>query len=313
MRTRQLYGIMLVSIAIIFVMSWLNTQLASHHLEGFRNNSSQLKYVVVTPAGRREYLENLFAHMKKQKSTYNEWHLWMNTQKTDDIEYMERLASENEWVKLKYHPKSDPSKGNMNIFKFFDYAVDPNTVYLRLDDDIVWLEDGFISNMFKQRLAHPENFLVFANIINNGIITHMHQRSGAFVLEDKIVDFSSGGNGWNDVDIVTRLHNAFIEDVKSGNLDKWKKSFNTWVAEDYPRISINAISWFGEEMRKVDRNLIVDEEQYLSSDYPKEVRKPNIIVGQPVCVHYAFYTQREHLDTTNILAKYRELAGLDSS
>lgn len=271
---------------------------------------SSPKCVVVTPAGRRQYLEILFAHLQKQKPAFDEWHLWMNTSVKEDVSYMQSLASANSWIRLVHHPRSDVSKGSLNIINFFDYAVDPNTIYLRLDDDIVWLEDGFVSKFYHQRLSNPHYFLVFANIINNAIITHLHQRSGAFWLNDKFVEYSCMGNGWNDVDIVTRLHEAFIEDVKLGSLDKWRRSFNTWIALDFERISINAIAWFGQDMNMVDRTQNEDEEEYLSSVYPKMARKYNLVVGQPLCVHYAFYTQRPHLDTTNVLTKYRELAGL---
>ena len=297
----------IVIVFCILVLIVVSVSRRRHRIEHMRSSP---RCVVVTPAGRRQYLEILFAHLYKQKQDFDEWHLWMNTSVDADISYMQTLAAANKWIKLVHHVRSDPSKGINNIINFFDHAVDPNTIYLRLDDDIVWLEDGFISKFYKQRLDNRQYFLVYANIINNAIITHLHQRSGAFWMSDKFVEYSCMGNGWTDTDIVTQLHQTFIEDVKIGALDKWRRSFNTWIALGHERISINAIAWFGQDMSQVDRSQTEDEEEYMSSVYPKIAGKYNIVVGQPLCAHYAFYTQRSHLDTTSVLAKYRELARL---
>ncbi len=296
--------IIIVCITLIIGVSFYQRPCIVDHFE------PSLRFVVVTPAGRRQYLEILYTYLHKQKHTFSEWHLWMNTNVQDDITYMHGLAASHTWIKLVRYPQLDPTKGSYNVIKFLDYAEDFNTIYLKLDDDIVWLEDEFISKMYQQRVLYPQYFLVYANTINNAIITHLHQRSGAFPYTDTFVDYDAMGKGWTDVDIATRLHRAFIGDIKAGSLDKWRRSFSTWIALNFERISINAISWYGRDMSRVDRTGKDDDEQYLSVEYPKMMNRHNVIVGQPMCVHYAFYTQREHLDTTNVLAMYRALAGL---
>jgi hypothetical protein len=44
------------------------------------------KVVVVTPAGRKQYLEILFKYILNLKSVITEYRLWVNTTNNDDIE-----------------------------------------------------------------------------------------------------------------------------------------------------------------------------------------------------------------------------------
>ena len=128
--------------------------------------------IVVTPSGRKRYLEKLYKHLCNQKTDFQYWHLWINTVDKNDIEYMKTLEKENSWIKL-IHIENLICTSNENISKFFRYAVDPDTVYIRLDDDVVWLENNFIKKLSTFRIENPEYFLVFANIVNNNVIDYI--------------------------------------------------------------------------------------------------------------------------------------------
>jgi hypothetical protein len=54
----------------------------------------------------------------------------------------------------------------------------------------------------------------------------------------------------------------------------------------------------------------LDEEQWLSVDKPLSIGAVNRIIGDTLFVHYSFYTQRDHLDKTDILKQYEKLANL---
>jgi hypothetical protein len=86
-------------------------------------------------------------------------------------------------------------------------------------------------------------------------------------------------------------------------LDKFRFS-GKWILTQYERVSINCISWRGEEFKLFDGNVGRDEEAWLSVEKPKEIQRPNCIFGEFVCVHYAFHTQRERIDSTDILSQY---------
>jgi hypothetical protein len=68
------------------------------------------------------------------------------------------------------------------------------------------------------------------------------------------------------------------------------------------------ISWLGKEFKKFNGDVGLDEEEWLSCDKPKQIQMPNIIFGDSLFVHYAFFTQRQYLDNTNILETYKKIS-----
>lgn len=267
-----------------------------------------MRRVVVTPAGRKKYLEILLEHMKREhdNSGFHQWDLWINTNVEEDIEYCRSLASKFPWIKTIELPGIH-CVTNSNIHKFFKYACDPRCVYVRVDDDIVYIEPGFFDKLYTFRIANPEPFLVYANIINNAVISHIHQRNrrfrytrlGGYKCMDDI--------GWKDPHYAETIHRAFIKDVKEGNIKKWHRSFDTWECIDFERVSINGISWLGRTFKEFEGQVGEDEEAWLSVDKPRMLNKTNVIFGGAICAHFAFFTQRSHLDTTDILDQYRDL------
>jgi hypothetical protein len=266
-----------------------------------------MKRVIVTPAGRERYLQRLLKHLERQKSDFDEWHLWMNTRVASDIAYAEKLAATYPWISTVYLPEkeNDPNTeyNNYRICRFFPLdAVDRDAVYLRLDDDVVWLEPTFVSKMFDYRLSHPEPFLIYGNIINNAILSHLHQRAGLLPRTKPAGYACMDDVGWRDPVFAEEVHMSFL---RSSSLKQWQH-FQRWTLhlDEYERCSINAISWTGNEFAAFGGKVGNDEEQWLSVDKPRELGRPNEINGQAVCVHFSFYTQRDHLDATDILEQY---------
>ena len=70
------------------------------------------------------------------------------------------------------------------------------------------------------------------------------------------------------------------------------------------RFSINAILWFGDEMKKFKGEVPGDDEEYLSCIYPTLQGLSNAWNGDAIVAHFAFFTQREELDRMGILEKY---------
>ncbi len=264
------------------------------------------KCVVVTPAGRRQYLEILVKHLAKQKNDFEEWHLWKNTNNAQDIECMENLQKSYSWIKIIEVPNSNPSQGNLNIHRFFNLTRDIDTIYIRLDDDIVWLDKNFISDLYNARISNPGYFLVYPQIINNALIGHIQQRTGVLKYPE-FIQYDVMGNGWKDPKISKSMHEQFLDCIEKNEVDTWRNCFKSWTAFTYERISINSIAFFGKTFANL--SVGIDEEQWLSCDYPKISNTPNIVVGSPMCVHYAFFTQRDYLDKEpKILQRYLDIA-----
>lgn len=277
-------------------------------LKDYIMKSKPYKYVIVTPSGRKKYLEILFKYILKYREYIDEYRLWVNTHNIEDIEYMESLAKSYDFVKLDFSADGLPTKGDCwAIHSFFKNCTDENTIYLRLDDDIVWMEDDFIFKMYDFRINNPQYFLVYANIINNAIMDHIRQRLGCFescqILQRHLFSYDCMDEiGWKNPTVAYLKHQQFLKDIKLNNINMYK--FHKWVLFFYERVSINCISWFGKDFKEFNGIVGANEEEWLSHDKPLNLLTPNCINGDALCSHFAFYSQRNFLDTTNILEEY---------
>ena len=275
-----------------------------------------LKVVVVTPAGRRRYLDVLRRYVLTSPIV-DRWDLWVNTDDQEDLVWMGEQVGKSEKVRTVHAPlltrkesASTPHQRKIeSVYRFFPRANDADTVYVRLDDDIVYLAPGFFETLLSYRLRCPTPLLVSAAVVNNAIVDHLRQRAGVLGLTwGKIGYRCMDPLGWENPGWAEHVHRRFLEDVRTGYRWRWQTS--DWVFYDSERFSINAVSWTGTGMAAAQRIEPVgeDEEWWLTGLYPQNVGIPNHLCGGAICAHFAFHTQREHLDRTDILDGYRQLA-----
>lgn len=269
--------------------------------------TGRMKRIVVTPAGRRKYLEPLWKHLLSQRSSFDEWHLWVNTVDEDDLRFMRSIASEHvpggNPIRLVDAPGSQPREGVHNIHRFFPGCTDPGAVYLRLDDDVVWLSPGFVSGMFSRRESDCRSFLISGNVVNNAVCSHLVSKGSGVIppcgpsADDPV--------GWGDAAYAEGVHRAFLSSLSRGSIDEWL--VDDHVMPPACRISINAVSWRGDAFSRFAGAVGVDEEAWLTVFAPAWCG-PVVVDGGALCVHFAFGVQRDRLDSTDLLDRYNELA-----
>lgn len=267
------------------------------------------KVVVVTPAGRKKYMEILIKYILREKNIVDEYRIWVNTKNSKDIAYFKELATKHKgFITLDERFIDEEECGsNFNIHRFFDKCIDEDTIYVRLDDDVVWLQPNCIENLVKYRIENPEPFLIYGTIINNGIVDSLLQNFGYYNNNDTFNYHCTDTIAFTDPVICESKHRYMLEKF----LKKFKTPeslFKGWIVRQYHRVSINCISWLGSTFKEFEGKVGKDEEQWLSVDYPKEIKTPNIIFGGAYCSHFAFHPQREYMDKTTILDEYKQLS-----
>ena len=114
---------------------------------------------------------------------------------------MEKLANENDWIDIITLEQFLFPPGHFrNIRRFWRKDCEKNKVYLRVDDDTVWMSPDFVDKMYEARIKNIQPIFIFANIINNAIIGYLHQRAGNFIYKDPIA-YHCQGNGWKNKEI----------------------------------------------------------------------------------------------------------------
>jgi hypothetical protein len=263
------------------------------------------KYRVVctTPAGRRRYLR-ILAPQILASPLVDEYHLWINTTDAADLEFCRQLPDADARVRL-IDPTFLPPGPTLSIRQFYRGCIDPDTIYIRFDDDVVFVEPDFVEKFVTFRVEHPQFFLVFPNTINNALCTYAQIEHGNITAGARVQPWCMDVTAWANPRFAEQLHRAFLASVAAGDIASWY--FGQRLVA-YSRYSVNCIAWFGSEFAKFQGEVPWDEEEYLSVTKPAELLAVNCIYGEAIVAHYAFMPQRTHLDATDVLARYAAAA-----
>lgn len=289
----------------------------------------------------------LFKEILKQRDVIDEYHLWVNTIVEEDLNYINEFAKQNkDFVQLKYGcDELDPEQMGRahNVKRFYNYCVEPNTFYFKVDDDIIFLEKNIFEVLSQYKIDNPNTFLVYPMIINNYWCTHFLRKYDAIDVPECVVcdqtwypDFAKARKAmkncpgtmsdnldepkprdyipenrimsplyWYNPQFAYQVLDSTYEYIVENKLSL----LNTPNIDlDYEPVSINFIMWSGEDFAKFDGDVkSVDDEPWLSLFYPLKYDLKNAIVGNIRAVHYAYWPQRNYLDQTDILSKYEKI------
>ena len=85
------------------------------------------KIIVCSPVGRKESMRCVFKQVLEQKHIVDEYHLWVNTNVQEDLDYINEFAEANpDFVTLKYGcDELDPEQMGRahNVKRFFHYII----------------------------------------------------------------------------------------------------------------------------------------------------------------------------------------------
>lgn len=277
--------------------------------------------VMFTFSGRQRYMEMLVHYSLRCRPFVDKHALCVHTANPKDLAYIDSLCAKypDYFYKVEIGYRAGPPRYS----QFFEHFTDPNTMYVKLDDDVIWMEDGAIEKLVRYKAANPYLFIAFSNTVNNGLCNHIHQRMGAArspinMLYDAY--FVSYGSDPQRIRQCKDVHESFLHNLHTNRLDLYK--FPEWLLwEGNIRFSINCLCMTGGDIRAclpvfaqeraAKKVLSADDEALMSEVIPGLIKKHNAICGQSLVVHYAFGVQHAYLsETHNILDRYRSLIGL---
>jgi hypothetical protein len=267
------------------------------------------KVVVCTPVGRKRYLE-ILKHYILPNAHVDEWHLWENCRDPLDKMYLNALAVDPK-VRIIQPPLANSQGVNKSINQFYKLYSNPDEIYFKLDDDIVYIEDCYFENTLKfMKNSGNEYSFYYPVIINNAIVSWMIQHFSAVKIPHPLMCSANCPTGWQSALFAEAMHRGFLGLLKRGQdriasfKFKPRPLFNV-------RISINAFSWYGEFAKQLAADWVpegVDDEDWISAYIPAKYLKPEVVMGDSIVSHFAFYPQEEHLLKTDILGMYKEIA-----
>lgn len=261
-----------------------------------RGSTHDFKTVVVIPAGRKEYLKILIGYLIRDRHLIDRVYFWINTTNQQDMDFMADVVSR--WPNF-FFAQHIPEKKEyaFSIYHFYKFCIDPDTIYIRLDDDICYVSPDAIKNLLEFRIAHPQFFLIYPCIINNSMNSYTIETWKKNGISN-LPDFS---DHWlDDPEYIKQLHTCFLTNIY--NVDIFKIHSHSISAAN-----VNCICWFGKDFQLFDGIIHREEERDLAVVKPQLLNRQNAVCGQALMTHFAFEQQRPSLQQTNILARYHEI------
>lgn len=229
----------------------------------------------------------------------------------------------------------------------YQQCQEEDTVYIKFDDDIVYFDETLFTNFLEYRSANPEIPLLYPTIINNAYFSWLLEKKGIYKPTNKGLVSNIGDTwpttyariksqvmeykdtpalknklkigkitqleevlcpvGWGNLDYCVNLHRQFLEDLSANTLDKYKLGIIELKNRD--PVSISCCSWVGATLKSITNQVgnVFDDEPWWCIWMPTWLNKNNLVYGDCIVAHYAYYKQRElGLDNTNILESYRK-------
>lgn len=261
------------------------------------------KIVCVTPAGRRRYLRLLIPYVLACPQV-DRYDLWVNTPDEADLAFMQAVAQIDDRIRLMALPAGKKPEA-MSIHAFWPGAAETDTVYVRFDDDVVWIDPRFFDTLLRFRLDHPEYFLVAPLIINNAMSSFLLQTFRKIMTPRLLSSDRFDTVGWVNPNFARSLHELLQTLVASGEVGKLNCGRIPLSGSIF---SINCISWFGRDFAPFGGKVPEDEEPAVSCTIPLRAGRLNAMETGAVVAHLAFFTQRETIDRSGVLDGYLRLA-----
>jgi hypothetical protein len=300
------------------------------------------RVVAWTPYGREETVAVLARYLRREheRGLVDEWWLCMNTDpgQVSDIAFAQHLASFYPWIKLVYRPDDCPRlvPKQRNTGFFYRYMTDPDTVFLRLDDDIIYIHEDAVDRLVVHRLEAQHGVASFPVMWNNSIISWYLQQAGnipaegtdAFLTQQGLSRDANGAGipytwprvggpfcmdpvGWADGRFGVALHRLLLEWLDAGTPER------AFLYQDMPlqvgtQFSVSTFTSLGRMYRDLPAGPGIlrpdEEESWHTVHEPRRIGEGNTIVGNALVSHFTFFPQGPIIRATDILDRYRLVA-----
>lgn len=263
-------------------------------------------------------------YIYKNKHVLDRWDLWINTNNQSDIEYLNSLKQNDpEFINLiqSDFPYNNWGHPNLNISPFWNKAIDEDTIYIRFDDDVVFVAEGTIDAIIDFRIKNSQYLFIYPFTINNTHHSKNLQDRGLVSTQHGLVRTEEELFGQGIYDPVGLLSPPFVRELHSTLFKHYQENTLQQLMTPEPiiwkygsQISINCICWFGSLMKIItplqEGKWPVDEENYLTTQAPKNLNMPLVTIPNTLISHYLFGPQRSQGEMFDILDEYWRIANV---
>ena len=172
-----------------------------------------------------------------------------------------------------------------------DNCTDPDAIYVRFDDDIVFVEKDTVKALVEARLKYPEPYLIFPVIINNGVVAY-HLEAADKIKNPSHPSYTPCAYDplvWSEK-MCFDIHHQFLDKADQLGVEHFHIDN---VEFDPLQVSINCMVYFGKDVAKWGGRFGTSgEETFITHQIPFWAKRKLMILGSHVVSHLAFVTQR---------------------
>jgi hypothetical protein len=271
------------------------------------------KIKAFVPYGREKTCDLLFKYFIKHSDVIDEVMLLENTKVESDLQFMQRTADSIPKLfkiyKIPSQHRFIESPVQHNTGKFYEYMTDLDTIYIRFDDDIVFIDDNYFKNILDFRIDNLDYFVVFGNIINNAMCGYLQQEADCYPRHLFNIDsgYCMNMRTWGNPSWGIFIHKLLLDRIKDNEVDSLFFPNKELTSE---RFSISNFCFFGKDFAKFNGVITnIDEEIFLTEIYPDQTKIKNIICGNALVSHFTFSPyQKAFILQTDILDRYIKIA-----
>ncbi|KAI5868386.1 hypothetical protein GGS23DRAFT_27222 [Durotheca rogersii] len=155
-------------------------QLQSFAPKGGWKKPKGIRVVALVFYGRKRTVDFLDCYLQQNLAANGGYldaiNFMVHTNNQDDLEFLRDLVSKREGL---YHiVESGPCQGS-SYGCIWDSVVDDDTIYVKIDDDIVFIHPDAIPQLVHTRIATPHPFAISANLVNSPLTGYEHYHMGA--------------------------------------------------------------------------------------------------------------------------------------
>jgi len=254
--------------------------------------------VLIIPAGRWENLSILLPHLLKVKDLFTRIELWMNAcWEREDEHYIRRLINQYPGTFLL---KDDGMWGVIGRFqhygRYYKTLGQDDTMYIKIDDDILWMEPNAIKNLIDTRRGNPDPLLIVGNIVNNAYCNFKHQCLGVYDKTWDLEGFRAKDN-YNG-EFSEFAHNTLLNHIKRGTWDRVYRFPDDRVHGF--RLPNHVYAVYGKDI-----TWSIDDEA-APTEGAASAERPVLVTGNSIFAHYAYGEQIGHMNLTDIRARYKK-------
>jgi hypothetical protein len=250
--------------------------------------------------GREDRMHILILHLEElyKSKLIDEIHLW---------DYC-RNESDRKWLKTLPYTYIEPSDKSARWKSYYDHyynSLDDKTILIKCDDDVVALDNENFTKFLDFRIDNPQYFLVFPNIVNNGVAAYFQQNSHGVIPKTLMdLEMPNGGHGgslWSSLDLCRKIHEFFLEEPARFRYEGHHE------IDSGIRFSINLFAVMKQHVLLGFKDVSPDDEQYLTVEITKKFNLKNALYNGMYASHLSFNEQDKQGDMSDLLHRYKNL------